>query len=263
MLTGDAARLAQAGVVVWPAAVPMAQVVRIRQEVQALHEAKEPWIVRHASPTGYFLSWSPLVARKHYQHRRIQHSEAALRPEEVCGLCRTHLGRGWFTERMVADFKETGPDPLTRWHADQFPRQGRCLKTMLYLTDVQHANGAFAYIPGSHLVVRSLMQGLSAQQQVHTYEEIMAQLDYYTPNSPFAEGVRQHVRFADQVDETYSLTGPAGTLIYFDANGLHRGGRVSVGTRWIIRAHHRNREWADVCSSKAAFGTWLQRCWFG
>lgn len=226
----------------------------IQRAVAMFSHIQAEWITDHPSATGYFYSYSPLIAHKLGMWPHVQAIEQALTPPWVSALCREQLGLGWFTERVIVDYKEPGPEPLTGWHADQFPHHGRCLKTMLYLTDTDATNGAFSYVPGSQTWVRSL--GTNDGQSMHTFEELLAQPHHH---SDLLTSVCSHIRSSDQSDDHYSLAGPAGTLIVFDANGLHRGGVVSKGSRWLIRAHHRNLQLADVLSSKSNLAAAVQR----
>lgn len=109
-------------------------------------------------------------------------------------------------DREVMDFNSA-------WHLDP----SRCLKFMLYLDDTTTENGAMMYAPGSHY------QG---------FFRIM----YYRQR-----GIDDFPNFLPENEvpkERVSLEGPAGTMLIFEACGIHRAGVLKSGTeRRVIRGH--------------------------
>lgn len=97
------------------------------------------------------------------------------------------------------------PMKSQRWHRD--PGLKRIVKTFLYLSDVDEASGPFTYVLASHAGGR--WGGLFPQPQFGRH-------GLYP-----AEGA------VDQTVPAYDIkacTGRAGTVIFCDTTGLHKGG---------------------------------------
>ncbi len=94
------------------------------------------------------------------------------------------------------------------WHRDNYPVG--CLKVMTYLTDVlSESEGPFIYAPGTHIGYRP-------------------QLGRYGPRIP-----------REQVEGRLAVRaclGPAGTIIIFDNNGIHRASNPARGHREALNA---------------------------
>jgi ectoine hydroxylase-related dioxygenase (phytanoyl-CoA dioxygenase family) len=77
---------------------------------------------------------------------------------------------------------------------------------MVYLTDVRQGSGPFAIMPGS--LKRLIIPTFGS----YNYERT----------------------FSDKNYDDFSLYGDAGTKILFQNNGLHAGGRTSIGERVVV-----------------------------
>lgn len=266
-----AAALARDGVCVARNFVPSGALARVRDEAMALAATREPWLVHHASASGFFVSFSPLVARKERVDARIVNLVSAFGQPLARTVCRHYLGAGWFVERVILDRKETGPEPITGWHADQFERQGKCVKFMLYLADTGPDNGAFSYVRGSHHLIDALVAAAGREhldnRALHTWEDIgriatraLAAGGWHAGAGAAAlQEASGHIRSSDESDDYYSIAAPAGSAVVFDANGIHRGGVVHAGERFVVRSHCRALQPAVVLGSRGAFRTFLER----
>jgi hypothetical protein len=137
-----------------------------------------------------------------------------------------HLGHAYWGGRL-----QWGQETFVchEYPKEDHARQGylhfdrrRTFKCFVYLVDTTHANGALRLVPGSH------SQG-AAWRQNHSAGGV-----------PYSEILnRPGVDFDAEVPDSLSLEEPAGTLIVFDSDILHRGGRVTTGERWVIRTHSR------------------------
>lgn len=99
------------------------------------------------------------------------------------------------------------------WHVDP----SRCLKFFLYLTETSKENGAMMYALGSH-------------------REGFYRLMYYKlkGNSVFPQVIPDNEVF----QPVASLEAEAGSLLVFEAAGIHRGGTIQRGKeRRVMRGH--------------------------
>ena len=103
------------------------------------------------------------------------------------------------------------------------------LKFFLYLTDVDKSNGAFSILPGSR------------DQGMRWREENSSMNRVYTSSKYNVDSHRYGLEFLK--NETLPIEGPAGTIIVFDSDTLHFGGRVERGKeRKVARVHYRRTQ---------------------
>ena len=106
------------------------------------------------------------------------------------------------------DSREVGP---FQWHHDANRKQ---VKVLVYLDDVAPDGQRMDYLPGTHKIWHRFRRGKEG------YEE---------------------TRFSDQAVAQYGppvrCAGPAGTVLVFDTNGLHRGNRNPSAKRdiWVFQ----------------------------
>jgi hypothetical protein len=82
----------------------------------------------------------------------------------------------------------------------------REFKSFVYLDDVDHGNGPFAYIPGTQ-----------KQHLRRIRKQVVGNPEGEAPTSFYPE------ELGELLDLESAVTGPAGTLILADVRGLHRG----------------------------------------
>ena len=114
-----------------------------------------------------------------------------------------YLGRGWMYQAMIATRTEASQaqqQGFARWHHDA---RGRKLNVILVLTDVPADGSATVYMPGSHRLIYLKPR----RERVVFYDDEMAQL-------------RRHFGWQERVCDA-----PAGSLVFFDSQGLHQGRR--------------------------------------
>lgn len=102
-----------------------------------------------------------------------------------------------------------------RWHRD--PEDKKMVKVFLYLNDVDETAGPFTYIPKSHYGGK--------------YRRLFPQRPprgYYPPDGALEQVIGQ--------DEMKVCTGKAGTFIFADTSGLHKGGYASHNERLMYTA---------------------------
>jgi ectoine hydroxylase-related dioxygenase (phytanoyl-CoA dioxygenase family) len=154
-----------------------------------------------------------------------------------------YLGPGAYVDAIIFHTQHADPKPITEWHADQQNQGLFSFKFMLYFNDVNQDNGAFSYVPTSHLVVRKIIarakeQGIS-NTKAHHFEQIrqMAKDLKLDDCVEFLRPLSTHIKGDYESDNKYSLNAPKGSIIVFDPKGVHRGGVVSQGERRLVRLH--------------------------
>ena len=116
-------------------------------------------------------------------------------------------------------------------------------KAFLYLTDVDSENGPFTYTPRSHYgwwrlrYDKEIMQVFRAGSDGYIHDEESAYVGCLWPH--------EYNRLCKKLDtEPQVVTGRKGTLIIFDARGLHkiqpliRAPRIILSSYWIRKDQH-------------------------
>lgn len=104
--------------------------------------------------------------------------------------------------------KKIGP---FQWHHDANRKQ---LKAMVYLDDVSREGQRMDYFPGTHRIWHQFKRGDAGYQETRISDEAVI---------PYGEPLH--------------CEGPAGTLLLFDTNGIHRGNRNLSAKRdvWVFQ----------------------------
>ncbi len=135
--------------------------------------------------------------------------QIALHPT-ILGVANEYLGmfsKFVFSSLNIANPVEEGEETKgsQRWHRDPSSGDMRICKMFIYLNDVDEDTGPFQYVKGVH---RS--GPLSRLFPSYAYD------GYYPP-----EGAVERVVPRENI---FSATGKAGSVIFCDTTGLHRGG---------------------------------------
>ena len=113
------------------------------------------------------------------------------------------------------------------WHSDV--EDLFTLKVYTFLTDVDGFSGALEYIDESHPKGRFAVQ--VAELWKHSFvQDPTFDFTFQVPDDLLFKHVRP--------DLLRRLEGPAGTVVVFDARGLHRGGHVVRGVRQVAISSH-------------------------
>ncbi len=146
--------------------------------------------------------------------------------QPVLGIVSAYLGmlpkfREFFLQVTVPIPSATAAYSSQRWHAD--PDDRRMVKVFLYLSDVDETAGPFTYIRYSH--------GRGKWRNVFPY------------------GPKRHTRHPDPAfidahipsEDRVIAAGPAGTLIFCDTSGIHRGGYATGRPRVMYTSVYTTR----------------------
>jgi hypothetical protein len=116
----------------------------------------------------------------------------------------------------------TEPKQSQRWHRD--PIDKKMCKCFIYLSDVDEGAGPFIYIPGSQYGGR--------HANIFPYKPPFDPRGNYAPPG--------EVEKSDAIKEEKHFIGPAGTVLFIDTIGLHRGGYSTVSSRWSFVSAYRS-----------------------
>ncbi len=111
------------------------------------------------------------------------------------------------------------------WHRD--PEEKRMVKFFVYLSDVKEENGPFTYLRSSNF---------GAQKYGHLFPQDVP-LGVY----PDTEKLMSSIDPTDIV----TATGKAGTIIFCDTVGFHRGGYTQSGERVMFTAFYPSVWWTE------------------
>ena len=115
-----------------------------------------------------------------------------------------------FGARLESDPSGNGLGPF-QWHHDAHRKQ---LKAMIYLDHVSRDGQRMDYLPGTHRIWHRFRRGESGYEETRLSNEAVAR---------YGEPLR--------------CEGPAGTVVLFDTNGIHRGNR-NLGPKrdtWVFQ----------------------------
>jgi hypothetical protein len=137
---------------------------------------------------------------------------------------------GMFCKVVDIDLWGNVPTPVAkiysqRWHRD--PEDRRLVKVFLYLRDVDARTGPFCYIPGSH--------------NGGPYGRVFPQK---VPDSVYPADGEVEQRFSE--NQMLTCTGKAGTLIFCDTSGLHRGGHATDRLRLLLTSAYTTHAGLDA-----------------
>jgi hypothetical protein len=162
---------------------------------------------------------------------RVSAPIAAFFDDEMCrGVVRTYERSDDICGHTLAAklvYRDANPGSGGGWHRDRPDR--RQTKAILYLSDVEQADGPFQYLRASHRPSEIL------RDLVHE--------DFEFNQSRFEDvQVDALVRRAPQ--RVHTITGAAGTLVLADTRGIHRGMPMTRrgGTRYALTNYY----WTDA-----------------
>lgn len=253
-------RLREDGFFVIPNAFSAVELEKVKKEIQFLRETNG---VVAESPDRCAIY--PLKAmRQGFLWSKCKFISKYVEKHSMIPFADSFFGQSTMVNDILSVETAAAPVPITNWHPDNCGASlsdisHKRLKLIIYLTDTTAENGAFCYIPKTHVLMEELRNYINASgtgfmitkiSDIYNLpQEILSQL----PSS-----TREHIVFLrDEIpDDTYatdkfSICGSAGTLVAFDDNGIHRGGHVSSGVRSILRFSISSRQkFGQYCSRR-------------
>ena len=129
-------------------------------------------------------------------------------------------------EKTIPIEKDSQSTYSQNWHRD--PEEKRTLKIFIYLNEVMMDNGPFVYIKNSHPSGKGAFSKVAPQK-----------LPY--GSYPEASLISSLVKDEDLA----TAVGQAGTVIFCDTAGLHRGGLLFSGERIMATGFYPSKYWTE------------------
>jgi hypothetical protein len=167
--------------------------------------------------------------------------------------------------RIDSYYTEKNHKEITKWHCDQSfggatdpgiyfngNKSDITIKNVnkffIHLTDVEHDNGAFAYIPGSHIVGLKIRECINnnfieyepfmdvddAVNILRNNEKIFINKNLLTKEI-INEFINNYENILNKKDFKYSIKANSGDLIIFNDFGYHKGTSPKKDPRLILR----------------------------
>ncbi len=171
-------------------------------------------------------------------HRLSEHFRSFFENAWIRSFAEAYLGSKAVSFRRTLNLK-LDPNRLTSfgfegfYHMDDWKHR---FKAFLYLTDVGPEEAPLIYLKQSHygwwrlLAEAQLYHRYQATNRGYATNPATAYLGCYFPHE-IAE-LQERYSFQE-----HACTGPAGTLILFDARGLHRGSELKQNQRIVLVDH--------------------------
>jgi hypothetical protein len=137
--------------------------------------------------------------------------------EPILATVNAYLGmfskfRAWRLEATIPMPRSVRPSSSQRWHRDEEDR--KLVKVFLYLNDVDASAGPFTYLKHSHTTGK--WRNLFPMVPPRGSLRMPPNEDEYIPKS-----------------DVIAATGKAGTMIFCDTTGLHKGGLATEKNRFM------------------------------
>lgn len=121
---------------------------------------------------------------------------------------------------------------------------GGDLKAIFYMSDVGLNNGPFSYVVGSNKLKMTRLDNFIAEANDHNglsstaldaREKFAALPAKLRQKGSFGNDLQDESRLAKEISQgMWNITGEKGSIVLFDTKGIHRGGMVVDGTRYVI-----------------------------
>ena len=211
------------------------------------------WAKIPSKKIGKIIHFSPLVKFLKKDKKHCKTTSKIFKNRFINSLISKYLRKSYILDRIIYTKDEVNQNPITEWHTDHFPTRSKCLKLFLYLSDTDTSNGAFSYIPSIHQYQHTLNKKYNFEgrkKNLYKFEQIKRGLfelsKQFRKKGNTSESnlilkklnlLTSHINEKEKYDDFFSIPARAGTLIIFDPAGLHKGGIVSKGERYVMRSH--------------------------
>ena len=127
-----------------------------------------------------------------------------------------------FTLAAKLEYKTSNLGSGGGWHRDR--TTGKQIKALLYLTDVDVNNGPFQYLKRSHRPLNIIKECAS-----ENFEFNQSRFD----NKQIEKLINKKYK-----EKLLTLTGKAGTIVFVNTRGIHRGMPIEKGVRYSLTNYY-------------------------
>lgn len=242
----------------------------LRKSALSLRERSQ----EHPDPSRRWLLLSPVDAIRKSLHPQSRQDLSTISNVSLSSRFKW-FAQEFFGDRVHLDHILSIESPIsnaaiTPWHTDSNHPKSHpdffTLKFFIYLNDIDGANGAFAYVKGTHKLITRLRQGMFEESIPHMPHSTVSDILFALADSEikgflleeFSEKelerqctVLRGLNDDEVGNPAFDLSGKAGTLLVFDDRGVHRGGIPRKGNRSILRLNYMPSRFAPVGLSRA------------
>ena len=146
-----------------------------------------------------------------------------------------------FWINIFTDLKNMILPKAAYFHRDA---SGGDLKAIIYMTDVNDSNGPFTYSIGSQNMSISRFDDYTCETNdssgfsgtsLSSREKFSMLPTFLQQKGSFGNDLRDDSILSNAiVDSAWSITGTKGSIVLFDTKGIHRGGMVREGERFVL-----------------------------
>ncbi len=237
------------GICVLPEFLPSGEIEAIAAEGRSLLADMPPFVRRHEDPGAdgsFLLNLIPVRLTRNAGWDRVPSVERIKSLPVVRETADGYLGRGWGMSSFIYNYsKAPSADELFKLHFDVF--QGNlCMKVYVYLNAGSRENGAFRYVPRTHLLARAALPKMYKPGTKMVEENHLGDLLKTIEENPdLIADPQAHETFQllqglernPEKSYEYVVAGGPGTVVIFDTAGIHGGGKIASGERYIARYH--------------------------
>jgi len=212
---------------------------------------------------SYRINIVPSRVQKYDEYNQISSIKRVIDHPRVRGLVDTALRSKSGVSNYIYDYSTIDAEK-EKFGADLFPlhydwhEHRRCIKFYIYLNDIGVEQGAIRYIPYSHKLVRYLWRNETSELQqiwdrgkehdINSLENLLTTVSANVEtNYPNSETIKLLQSITNDKEKSYdfAITGNPGDVLVFDENGIHGGGPIINGHRYICRIHFVNRKFVN------------------
>jgi hypothetical protein len=241
-----AATLEREGIYVLPEFLPTSEVTAIAEEGHRLATERPPFArfigVQDPSERSFFVNVVPGRVQRENGWNHIPSYDRVRSMPLVKQIADQYLGPNWAISNVIYHLAAERLQELFHLHFDHFDGQ-KCFKVYIYLNAGNRTNGAFRYIPRSHRLGRAICntpeKNLKAENSMTRALEVLdryVDLSHETELRECCELLREIERDPEKSYD-YVVAGGPGTVVLFDSVGIHGGGQLEQGERYIARYH--------------------------
>ncbi len=223
------------GLVVMPAWLKPADVEQLREEQELIYQLEGPGIQRLDYTRGRFVR----LLRNEMERQKLPKTFEVFSSDFMNRISREYIGADYeFNREIFVSDDQPDSDPIVPVHFDRL----WMLKFYIYLADTTAEDGAFAAVPGSHVLGKS----------IHSH---------YVKRGVRLEDIPNKLAPVD-LPQPVSIEGTAGSLIIFETNVYHMGGVVQPGHRRLVMRGHTRKLPLEHFEPKKYSRQWWKEAWF-